>query len=86
MGGMAVSDEGFALMAGIVRDIAHKLAGGRLAMVLEGGYDLKALDESVRACLDVARGVTPPEVGSATQRGEAAVQRAQAVQRAFWSL
>ncbi|MDP6943554.1 MAG: histone deacetylase [Myxococcota bacterium] len=86
MGGMAVSDEGFALMAGVVGDIAHRLAGGRLAMVLEGGYDLEALDESVRACLDVARGVTPPEVGPATPRGEAAVLRAQEVQRAFWSL
>ena len=84
LGGMAVSTEGFALMAGVVRELADTVAGGRLAMVLEGGYDLTALDESVRACLDVARGVTPPDVASSTEEGEAAVQRVQAIQRAFW--
>ena len=86
LGGMSVSVEGFALMAGVVTDLAQRLAQGRLALVLEGGYDLTALDESVRASLDVARGVTPPEVASATKNGETAVRRAQAVQREFWSL
>jgi acetoin utilization deacetylase AcuC-like enzyme len=86
MGGMAVSDEGFAQMMGIVSEIAQKSADGRLALVLEGGYDLCALAESVRACLEVARGVTAPEAGCATAEGEAALRRAQEVQRAFWSL
>lgn len=86
LGGMTVSTEGFALMAGVVTNLAQRTAGGRLALVLEGGYDLRALDEGVRACLEVARGVTAPEVGPPTPQGEAAVRQAQAVQRAFWPL
>jgi len=86
MGGMGVTDEGFAMMAGIVKDIAERSANGRMAWVLEGGYDLQALDESVRACLDVARGVTPPEVGGATRVGEHAIRSAVAAQRALWTL
>jgi len=86
IGGMDVSTEGFAAMAGVVAELASQICGGRLAMVLEGGYDLTALDESVRACLDVARGVTPPEVASATPEGEAAVRRAASIQRGFWTL
>jgi acetoin utilization deacetylase AcuC-like enzyme len=86
MGGMAVSDEGFAQMMGVVTEVAQQSAEGRLAMVLEGGYDLQALEESVRACLEVAGGATAPEAGLATATGEAALRRAVEVQRAFWSL
>ena len=86
LGGMSVTDEGFALMAGVVRDLADRVAQGRLAMVLEGGYDLQALDEGVRACLDVARGVTPPEVSETSRAGEQAVQRALSAQRDLWTL
>jgi len=85
LGGMAVTDEGFAQMMGVVTEIAEKSAHGRLAMVLEGGYDLQALEDSVRACLEVAGGVTAPESGPATVQGEVALRRAQEVQRAFWS-
>lgn len=86
MGGMTVSDEGFAQMMGVVSEIATQSAEGRLALVLEGGYDLQALEESVRACLEVANGVTPPEASWASTQGEAALRRAVDVQSAYWSL
>jgi acetoin utilization deacetylase AcuC-like enzyme len=49
---MAVSTGGFATLTGIVAGLAAELCAGRLALVLEGGYDLNALGASVVATLD----------------------------------
>lgn len=56
-----VSYAGFASMAGIVRDIADRHCGGRLVMVLEGGYQLESLANGVRAVLEVMAGADAPE-------------------------
>ncbi len=48
---MEVTEEGFAGMAARVRRWADALCGGRLALVLEGGYNLSALAASVEATL-----------------------------------
>lgn len=53
--------EGFAALTGIVRGIADKHCGGRIALVLEGGYHLESLARGVRAVLEVLAGATPPE-------------------------
>jgi acetoin utilization deacetylase AcuC-like enzyme len=52
IGGLTVTSEGFAHLMGIVVGLAEELCEGRLAMVLEGGYDLQGLVSSVLACLD----------------------------------
>ena len=52
LGGMRVTDQGFADMAGLVRELADKHAGGRLLAALEGGYDLDGLEGAVRAVID----------------------------------
>lgn len=49
---MAVSTGGFAILTGLVRDLAAELCQGRLAFLLEGGYNLNALAGSVVATLD----------------------------------
>ncbi len=49
LGGMAVSERGFARMTRILMDIAKSECGGKLLFVLEGGYDLEALAKSVEA-------------------------------------
>jgi acetoin utilization deacetylase AcuC-like enzyme len=51
LGGMAVSEEGFAAMAGALLAQADKFAEGRIAFLLEGGYDLVALRNSIAAVL-----------------------------------
>ncbi len=51
LGGMAVSERGFARMTRILMDIAEAECGGKLLFVLEGGYDLNALANSVEAVL-----------------------------------
>jgi acetoin utilization deacetylase AcuC-like enzyme len=50
---MDVSGEGFRAMASIVRGLADDLCGGRLALVLEGGYALEGLRQGSDAVLDV---------------------------------
>ncbi|MCB9761501.1 MAG: histone deacetylase [Alphaproteobacteria bacterium] len=74
LGGFRLSTEGFAHLCGVVRDIADAHAGGRLALVLEGGYDLDALAHSARACLEVLAGASPPPRAAATAIGERTVR------------
>ena len=52
LAGMAVTTAGFGRMASIVCSIAGECCEGRLAIMLEGGYDLPALSHSVLAVLE----------------------------------
>ena len=69
-----VSYAGFAAMTGIVRDIADRLCEGRLAMVLEGGYNLESLTKGVHTVLEVLAGAEPvePQAAGIPEVGEAA--------------
>ena len=58
VGGMALSPLGFAAMTSRLQ----QLAGGRLVMVLEGGYKPAAATKAVQACLRVL--LNDPSVGS----------------------
>ncbi len=53
LGEMAVSVAGFAEMALKVRLLADELCEGRVAAVLEGGYNIEALSQSVVATIDM---------------------------------
>lgn len=53
--------DGFAMLTGIVQGIADKHCGGRLALVLEGGYNLNSLSRGVHTVLQVLAGGDPPE-------------------------
>jgi acetoin utilization deacetylase AcuC-like enzyme len=53
LGGLRVTELGFAALCEIVRDAARRHANGRIALVLEGGYHLGATAASVRACVEV---------------------------------
>ena len=50
---LEVSTEAYAEATRIVCDVAGRFAGGRLVSTLEGGYDLDALGDSVKAHLEV---------------------------------
>ena len=56
LAGMAVTTAGFGRMASIVSSIADRCCDGRLAITLEGGYDLNALSHSVLVVLKVMAG------------------------------
>jgi acetoin utilization deacetylase AcuC-like enzyme len=53
MGGMKVTTAGYAELTRIVRQIADKCCGGRIVSVLEGGYGLEGLADSVEAHIRV---------------------------------
>ncbi len=51
LGGMTVTTDGFARLTKILRHLANDLCHGRMAFILEGGYDLTALSDSVSATI-----------------------------------
>ena len=52
LGGMGVTEAGFGAMARMLLALAERYAGARIAFLLEGGYDLAALRNSVAAVLN----------------------------------
>jgi len=56
MSGMQFSARGYARITNIIKKLAEGLCQGRLVLVLEGGYELKALATSVRATFEVLLG------------------------------
>ena len=52
LGGMQVTEAGFAQMAAALIELAQKHAGGKVAFLLEGGYNLEALRNSVFQVLE----------------------------------
>lgn len=51
LGRMEVTAQGFSRIASHLRAAADRLCGGRLVMVLEGGYSIAGLRDGVMACL-----------------------------------
>jgi acetoin utilization deacetylase AcuC-like enzyme len=84
LGGMRLSDEGYAVLCARALAIAREHADGRIVLLLEGGYDLQGLREGVRSCLSVLAGETAPETRTATREGEVATREALAHQRRYW--
>jgi len=68
LGGMGVTEEGFAAMARQLLTLAEKFAGARIAFLLEGGYDLAGLKNSVAAVLDVMHRSGGPAAANLTLR------------------
>ena len=61
LGGMRVTEGGFAALARRAKRMAAECCGGRMAVALEGGYDLQALVDSGRSVIDeLGRGADEP--------------------------
>lgn len=86
LGGMEVTDDGFAAIAATVLAIAREHAGGRCAVVLEGGYSLEGLKGGVRATLDALAGTTKVPSSHSGGRTTALVESLIVAQRRFWNL
>ena len=63
LGGMNVTEEGFGAMARLLLVLANRFADGRIAFLLEGGYDLAGLRDSVAAVLAAMQTQVPPPAG-----------------------
>jgi acetoin utilization deacetylase AcuC-like enzyme len=60
LGGMEVTEAGFGDMARLLLRLADRYAGGKIAFLLEGGYDLAALHHSVATVLEVIQQNSQP--------------------------
>ena len=87
LGGMALTDEGFADLCGTVMAIARAHAGGRMVLLLEGGYDLEGLSQSVHACAEVLAGTAAPGgPDTPSPVGDVGLRRAVEHHRRYWPL
>ncbi len=56
LGGMKVSEEGFARLMGTILELAEEHCGGRVLLTLEGGYHLEGQAKSVAEVIAVCKG------------------------------
>lgn len=59
LGGMGLTASGFAAIAGVVKEVADICSNGRVAAVLEGGYNLFAQAEAIVAQIRAFQGDVP---------------------------
>jgi acetoin utilization deacetylase AcuC-like enzyme len=80
LGGMNVTERGFAAMCSALKGLAEEVCDGKLVLLLEGGYDLDGLAQSVHACVEVLAGHRredfPRDADRATQAAIAATRAA----------
>jgi acetoin utilization deacetylase AcuC-like enzyme len=83
---MMISERGFAAMCSAMKSLAESACGGKLVLLLEGGYSLEGLSQSVHACVEVlaGRSDTFPS-GETTSDAMQALARSRAVLKPYWS-
>ncbi len=87
---MRATEDGFAAMTMALRTVADDCCKGRLALVTEGGYDLKALEASLDAVVQTLAGPAsapgwPPPATPST-RGKASADAAVKALGTHWKL
>jgi acetoin utilization deacetylase AcuC-like enzyme len=85
---MNMSVEGFGMLAYIVRSIAKESCAGRLAAVLEGGYNIVLLPKAIASVLEVFMGKEPMQKGQYTPDPQVRkrLDEVKKVQSRFWHL
>jgi acetoin utilization deacetylase AcuC-like enzyme len=91
LGGMEVTEKGFARMTQQLMEIADTTADGRLVLTLEGGYDVSAQGRSVKAVLKELSRTSPfrkadfleKEIAS-YPRVEKLIAQTKEVQKKYW--
>ncbi|MBI3203994.1 MAG: histone deacetylase [Myxococcales bacterium] len=83
---MALSGAGYGYMVSRLAQSLPGGAGGRLALVLEGGYDLRALSDSLASALIALDEPPGLDAGELRPRHQEELARVSAQQKAFWRL
>ncbi len=91
IGGMRVTERGFAAMTSRMQGLADQVAQGRLVMLLEGGYHLGGLARSVHACTEILAGGRDdfgagPRGEGTSDEGAAAVRAARELHSKYWAV
>ncbi len=86
LGGMNVTEAGFGAMAAMLIAAAEKHAGGKIAFLLEGGYDLPALKNSVAAVLESIQSGRKSDMPQSAEGGavEPLVRNILKIQEKYW--
>jgi acetoin utilization deacetylase AcuC-like enzyme len=84
LGGMLCTERGFAAMCTLVKQLAEATAGGRLVLILEGGYSLVGLPRSVHACLEVLTGRSEEFPTGAGREASQAIRASRDALRPYW--
>jgi acetoin utilization deacetylase AcuC-like enzyme len=86
LAGMELTEEGFAKLARVLLRTAHDVCGDRLALLLEGGYDLEALARSVSAVLGEMRGGSLGEPVAVPAGERADLGRVRDIANHYWRI
>lgn len=91
LGGMDVTEKGFARMTQILMEIAEATALGRMVIILEGGYDVYGQGRSIKAVLKELAQVSPLDKKELLKQEEAEYPRigglilqVKEIQKRYW--
>ncbi len=84
LGEMRLSERGFSAMCAALQSAANELCGGRLVLLLEGGYSLEGLSQSVHACVEVLAGRQDSFPAGASRAATAAIAASRAALAPYW--
>ncbi|MBI9085775.1 MAG: histone deacetylase [Desulfobacterales bacterium] len=86
LGGMKGSSRGYAQMTTLLVQAAQAFCGGRIAFVLEGGYNVLAMETCTRSVMQVLCGKAPPPADRSTRSRPTLgpLIKALAVQKKYW--
>ena len=88
LGGMRLTAAAFGRLTAALAAIADECCGGRLVAATEGGYDLAALADSLRAAIAALDGRAPAAAAerTATPRADAAIKAVRPHLSKFWTI
>ena len=91
LGGMEVTEKGFARLTQILMEIAEATAQGRLVITLEGGYSVSGQRQSVKAVLEELVQASPSDKKDLVEkekkeffRVEGLVRQLKEIQKQYW--
>ncbi|WP_164009626.1 histone deacetylase [Pyxidicoccus trucidator] len=87
IGGMDVTERGFAAMCASMKSLAERVCDGKLVLMLEGGYSLEGLSQSVHACAEVLAGRADGfPTGTTNADAKRALEASRDALRPYWSM
>ena len=81
---MNVTERGFGVMANALLELARKHAGGKIAFLLEGGYDLSALRNSVATVLECMQSEDAAQWDGGGERIAARIRDVLQIREKYW--
>ncbi|WP_286858000.1 histone deacetylase family protein [Methanosaeta sp. UBA356] len=83
LGGMGLTASGFAAIAGVVKEVADICSNGRVAAVLEGGYNLSAQAEAIVAEIRAFQGEVP-DISGFDPKVARRIDEIKSIHKAYW--